>query len=152
MTPGSEPRDSFCFTWEKKKEGKKAAGGSCVEQTHFGVGRAGFGAWVWDFVPVLLTLGELQQGMDSLHFDASEVLAWTLGLSRPLFEVRGAAGSCVRVCVPAPSSGAPGAAWPVSCWSCWSLALCRLQAKNFPDLLVCVLLEIQNIVMLLPTA
>lgn len=53
---GFESRDSFCFTWEKKKEGKEPAGTSCVEQAHLGSG-----AWVWDFVPVLLTLGELSK-------------------------------------------------------------------------------------------
>lgn len=34
-----------------------------------------------------LTLGEVQQIMNSLCFGASGILAWTLGLSRPLFEV-----------------------------------------------------------------
>lgn len=51
------------------------------------MGKAGFGAWLWDFVPVLLVLGEAQQVMSSLFFGASEVLAWALGSSRPHFEV-----------------------------------------------------------------
>lgn len=40
---GFEHRDSFCFSWEKEKEGKTPSGNSCVGQTHLGVGEAGFG-------------------------------------------------------------------------------------------------------------
>lgn len=80
--------------------------------------------------------------MNCLCLGDSEVLAWALGLSR------GAAGPCVRVCVCAPSPGAPAAdPWlspgceqrtfqtfpPGWCWKCQGLCCPDLGGSSSPQ-------------------